>query len=204
MTRLPAREFQGRRMTDERRDDLLDALLDLVLDDGFGSLTMDSLAAHVRCSKTTLYTLGSTKESLVAALYRRFFRQATAAIDVRIAPITSERQRIAEYLAGIGDEMSRMSAACYADMMQLRATRDIYEVNSQAAATRVRGFIEDGIASGEFRAANARFVGESVWLLIDGILHGVLLERTGLTSGQAYNEIASLVLNALTKPSASR
>ena len=60
-------------------------------------------------------------------------------------------------------------------------------------------FIEDGIGSGEFRATNARFIGESVSLLIDGIMHGILLERTDLTSGQAYSELGSLVLNALTK-----
>ena len=62
----------------------------------------------------------------------------------------------------------------------------------------MKGLIEEGIDTGEFRAANARFVGESVGLLIDAIMHGVLLDRTGLTSGQAYNEIATLVLNALT------
>jgi AcrR family transcriptional regulator len=185
-------------MNDERRDRLLGTLRALVLERGFSTMTMDDFAAHARCSKTTLYALGSSKESLVATLYRGFFREATSTIEDRITPIESERARIAEYLSAVGDEMSRMSAACYDDMMQLRVTRDIYEVNSQAAATRVRGFIEDGIASGEFRATNARFVGESVWLLIEGILHGVLLERTGLSSGQAYNEIAALVLHALT------
>ena len=137
----------------------------------------------------------------MAALYRRFFRQATSTIEARIEGIGSERARVAEYLTGVGDEMSRMSPDCYDDMIKLRATRDIYELNSEAAATCVRSFIEDGIASGEFRATNARFLGEAVWLLIEGILHGVLLERTGLTSGQAYNEIGTLVLNALTNQS---
>jgi len=185
-------------MNDQRRHALLDALQEMVLEHGFSRLTMDEFAAHARCSKTTLYALGSSKESLVAALYRRFFRLATSTIEERIDKVTPERARIAEYLSAVGDEMSRMSPACYDDMMQLRATRDIYELNSKAAATRVRGFIEDGIASGEFRAANARFVGEVVRVLIDSILHGVLLDRTGLTSGQAYSEIGNLVLNALT------
>jgi AcrR family transcriptional regulator len=191
-------------MIDKRRDALLDTLKDMVLEHGFTRLTMDDFAAHARCSKTTLYALGSSKESLVAALYRRFFRLATSTIEARIANIRPERARIGQYLTAIGDEMSRMSPFCYDDMMQLRATRDIYELNSKAAATRVRGFIEDGIASGEFRAANARFVGESVRVLIDAILHGILLDRTGLTSGQAYSEIGNLVLNALTNQGSSR
>ena len=108
----------------------------------------------------------------------------------------------AEYLTGVGDEMSRMSPDCYDDMIKLRATRDIYELNSEAAATLRaelhRGRDRLGPVPG---ATNARFLGEAVWLLIEGILHGVLLERTGLTSGQAYNEIGTLVLNALTNQS---
>lgn len=197
-TPVAARQFQGRRMDDSRRGSLLDALLALVLAEGFAALTMDSFAAHARCSKTTLYALGSTKEALVATLYRRFFREATEAIDERIGRVATQRHRISEYLAGIGDEMSRMSPVCYDDMTQLPTTHAIYEVNSRAASNRVKRMIEDGIAAGEFRAANARFVGESVGLLIDAIMHGVLLQRTGLTSGRAYNEIATLVLNALT------
>jgi AcrR family transcriptional regulator len=173
-------------------------LAGLVLEHGFSTFTMDDFAARARCSKTTLYALGPSKQDLVATLYRRFFRDATTTIEARIFDIPSERARIAEYLSAVGEAMSRMSPACYDDMMHLRSTRQIYELNSEAAARRVRSFIDAGIRSGEFRATNARFVGESVWLLIDGILHGVLLERTGLTSGQAYNEIAALVLNALT------
>lgn len=199
-TPVVARRFQGRRMDDSRREAMLDSLLALVLEQGFAALTMDAFAAQARCSKTTLYALGADKERLVATLYRRFFRQATDAITARIAPIATERQRIAEYLAAIGDEMSRMSPECYTDMTQHEATSAIYGLNSRAAANRVKDFIEDGIATGEFRAANARFVGESVGLLIDAIMHGTLLRRTGLSSGRAYNEIATLVLNALTNP----
>src|SRR5205807_8888810 len=116
--------------------------------------------------------LSSTKESLVATLFRRFFRDATSRIEQRIAGVDPERARIAEYLSAVGDEMSRMSPACYDDVMQLRVSRDVYEVNSDAAARRVRGMIEDGIAAGEFRASNARFIGEAVALLIDSVMHG--------------------------------
>jgi hypothetical protein len=54
------------------------------------------------------------------------------------------------------------------------------------------------VASRSFREVNAQFVGEAVSLLIEGIMHGGLLERTGLSSGDAYVELGSLVLSALT------
>jgi AcrR family transcriptional regulator len=159
---------------------------------------MDTFASHAHCSKTTIYTLGVDKEQLVATLYRRFFREATATIEERIAPIATERERIATYLDAIGSHMSRMSNACYIDMTQHDATLEIYGTNARVSAERVRLFIERGISTGEFGGTNAHFIGEAVWLLIEGIHHGVLLDRTHLTSGQAYREIAELVLKALT------
>jgi hypothetical protein len=78
------------------------------------------------------------------------------------------------------------------------ATGEIYAVNSAAAARRVREYIRDGVADGTFRAVHAEFVGEAVSLLIDGIQHGELLARTGLSSGDAFTELSDLVLAALT------
>ena len=52
--------------------------------------------------------------------------------------------------------------------------------------------------SGAFRAINAEFVGAAVSLLIDGIQHGELLDRSGLSMADAYTELGGLVLAALT------
>jgi ribose transport system substrate-binding protein len=187
-----------RRMSDARRDELLDQVENLILAHGFTAFTMDDLAAQVKCSKSTLYALSPSKESLVATIIRRFFDRVDSLVERQVALIHSQRERVAVYLSALGHAMKRMSGACYEDMMLLPVTREIYEVNSQSAADRVHEFIERGIEDNEFRAANARFIGKAVSLLIDGIQHGLLLDETGLTSGDAYAELGSLVLNALT------
>jgi len=80
------------------------------------------------------------------------------------------------------------------------ATAELYARHSLAAAHRVRESIQDGVASGAFRAVNADFVGAAVSLLIDGIQHGELLDRSGLSMADAYTELGALVLAALTNP----
>jgi AcrR family transcriptional regulator len=190
-----------RRLEEARREELLSRIQDLVLAEGFARLTVDDLAARLQCSKSTLYAISSSKESLVTLAIRHFFRDATAHIEDRIAGIADAAERIAAYLAGVGAEMRRLSPACYDDMVASDATRDVYALNSAAAARRVRGFIRDGIADGRFRSVHAEFVGEAVGLLIDGIQHGELLKRTGLSSGDAYTELSDLVLAALTNKS---
>jgi len=190
-----------RRINVARRQELLRRLQDLVLAEGFALLTVDDIAARMQCSKSTLYALSSSREYLVTTAVKHFFRDATARIEDRIAGIGDPAERIAVYLAAVGTEMRRMSPACYADMVSHDSTSGIYAVNSAAAARRVREFIREGIDAGMFRPVHAEFVGEAVGLLIDGIQHGQLLARTGLSSGDAFTELSDVVLAALTNMS---
>lgn len=186
-----------RRVDEQRREAVLLELENLLLREGFSRLTVNGMAARLQCSKSTLYAIASSKEQLVAAAIRNFFREATERIETKIAGIEDPRERIPVYLASIGAEMSRMSVACYADMTATDVTWEIYRVNSRAAAERVRHFVQEGVKAGAFRRVHADFVSEVVGVVIDSIQHGELLSRTGLTSGDAYGELSALVLNAL-------
>lgn len=193
-----------RRIDSARREELIQRLQDLVLSEGFAQLTVDDLAARLQCSKSTLYAISSSKEYLVTAVLKRFFRIAAERVEERIADIADPSERIAAYLAAVGSEMRAMSTACYADMVSHDSTREIYAINSAAAARRVREFIQEGLQAGSFRAVHAEFVGEAVSLLIEGIQHGELLERTDLSSGDAFTELGDLVLAALTNKAQGR
>jgi AcrR family transcriptional regulator len=200
--RRPGTPTKGRRHIDDtRREQLLGQVQEIVLAEGFARLTVDDIAARLQCSKSTLYAVSSSKEHLVVSALRHFFRDATTQTEQRVAREADPSRRIATYLAGVGTEMRKMSHACYEDMVANDATSEIYAVNSAAAARRVREYIRDGVADGTFRAVHAEFVGEAVSLLIDGIQHGELLSRTGLSSGDAFTELSDLVLAALTNKS---
>jgi AcrR family transcriptional regulator len=194
---LRTERVQRRRIDDTRKDALLERLKEVILKDGFSALTVDELASRLQCSKATLYAISSSKEYLVTTVLRRFFRDATRRIENRVGRVADPSKRIAAYLAGVGTEMRRMSPTCYADMVSHDSTRDIYGVNSHAASERVRQYIQEGVEAGSFRTVNAEFVGEAVSLLIDGIQHGELLERTHLTSGDAFTALSDLVVAAL-------
>jgi AcrR family transcriptional regulator len=187
-----------RRVENERREELLARLQELLVAEGFAHLTVDDLAARLQCSKSTLYAISSSKEFLVTTVLKRFFRLAAERVEARVVSIARPSEQIAAYLTAVGTEMRGMSTTCYADMMAHDSTREIYAINSAAAARRVREYIQHGIGAGEFRALHAEFVGECVSLLIEGIQHGELLERTGLSSGDAFTELGELVLAALT------
>lgn len=198
MARRPRTTKARRRMSAERREEMLQRLENLFLAEGFSALTIDDIAARMQCSKSTLYAIASSKEQLVTATMKRFFRNAAAFVEENVARITDPREQIATYLASVGDRMRRMSAACYNDMTSFEATDEIYQLNARASARRVRELVREGADAGMFRQVHAEFVAEATSLIIDGIMHGELLERTGLSSGDAYVELSTLVLDALT------
>jgi hypothetical protein len=99
--------------------------------------------------------------------------------------------------AGVGSAMSRCSPTFYSDMVGYAPTAAIYAQNSTAAARRARELIEAGVPAGALRAVDGNFAGQLIALAIDGIQSGALLGNTGLTAGQAYGEMADLLLHGL-------
>ncbi|WP_447590422.1 TetR/AcrR family transcriptional regulator [Microbacterium lacticum] len=186
-----------RRSTEERRSLLLDRLEEIYLAEGFSSITIDDLCRRLGCSKTTLYSVADSREQIIQAVTRHFFARATETIEREVAGETDAGRRVVRYLTGVGAAMRRNSIAFYVDMVSYEPTASIYRLNSDAAATRVRGFIEEGVAAGQFRKANAALAGQAIALLIEGVQSGELLERTGLTAGEAFSELGELIVNGL-------
>lgn len=195
---MPTVQRPRRSDQEARRQELLAQLEAIFLVEGFRDLTVDDLAARLRISKTTLYTVASTREQIVVAVMKRFFREAVTRIESAVAAADDPAERIAAYLHTVGREMQRRSAACYADMIAYQPTAELYRRNGQASSDRIRSLIQEGVDAGVFRDVHGHFVGEAVALLIEGIIDGRLLRRTGLSSPEAWEELSSFALSALT------
>jgi AcrR family transcriptional regulator len=192
------RRTPRRRIVDTTRlDELRRRAEDIILSEGFTSVTMDELAQRLGCSKATLYSLAPTKEQLVLTVTRRFFKNAAAEIENAVAAEPDHRQRIRTYLDGVGTAMRRHSRAFYDDMVGYEPTAQIYRRNSAAAAARVRELIDDGARAGAFRQVNGPFAAQVIAVAIDAVQSGVLLESTGLSAGDAFSQLGDLLLDGL-------
>jgi AcrR family transcriptional regulator len=179
------------------RDALLVELLALFLAEGFGDFTLAQLAARLRCSKTTLYGLGHSKEQLTANALKRFFRDATAAVEARTAEADDPADRIATYLRAVAEQLRAASPTFMADLAAHPRAREIYERNTALAAERVAELIADGVRSGAFRDVHAAFVADTVAATMQRIQTGQVLAATGFHDADAYAELAGLVLDGI-------
>jgi AcrR family transcriptional regulator len=180
--------------TQARREELLDQLVALALDQGFAEVTLDELARRLHCSKSTLYGIAASKEQLVVAAVKRFFQRATAAVEQRVAPPADHREQISAYLLAVAEQLQPASPAFFADVAAFAPAREIYERNTRSAAARVQQLVSEGVAAGTVRPVHASFVGAAVASVMAAIHRGDITAATGLDDAAAYRELATLVV----------
>ncbi|MFD1814756.1 TetR/AcrR family transcriptional regulator [Rhodococcus gannanensis] len=180
-----------------RRAQLLDQLVELLLAEGFAHLTLDEIAGRLRCSKSTLYTLASSKEQLVRAATVHYFRAATERVERAVGEATGAHARIRAYLEAVGEQLRPASLQFMTDLAQSDSARPVYERNTEIAAGRVRELITDGVESGEFRDVHAAFVADVTTATMVRIQRRQVAEATGLDDARAYRELAALVTTGL-------
>src|SRR4029450_851527 len=127
-----------RRLTSRQRH-LRDALVDLVIAQGFSHLTMDQFAGQLNCSKRTLYALASSKEQLAVLAVRQFFKRATEQVEAAIARTRAPAKRVTRYLEAVAEALRPASRAFRDDIANFRLATEIYEQNTLAAGRRGRG-----------------------------------------------------------------
>ena len=119
-----------------RRRDLLDELVELFLAEGFQQFTLADLAGRLRCSKTTLYGLGHSKEEVTINAIRRFFRVSATQVEARTSAVRDPAERITEYLLAVAAALRPACPAFMADLAAHPRAREVYERNTAYAAER--------------------------------------------------------------------
>ncbi len=181
-----------------RHAELFDELLAVFLAEGFAHLTLDAIAARLRCSKSTLYNLAPSKGELVRATTIGFFRRAAHDVETAVAEHDDPRERITVYLSAVGDALSAASARWLTDVSAFAPAREAYEQNTRIAARRVKELIDAGVAAGEFRDVHAAFAADLAATAMVRIQQGHVREATGLDDARAYRELAAILTAGVT------
>ena len=182
-----------------RREQLFDALVELLLAEGFAHLTLDDVAARLRCSKRTLYALADSKEQLVRAAVVHFFRGATERVEAAVAARGDAAERVGAYLRAVATELAPASARFFDDVAGFPPAAEVYERNTRAAARRMQQLVDEGVAAGAFRHVHAGFVADVVTAVMVRIQQRQVAAATGLDDADAYARLAELLLHGLAR-----
>ncbi len=133
-----------------RHREVLDELETLFLREGFSGLSVRELAAHVGCSRRTLYEVAPSKDELVLIVLDRFLhrvgRDALDAIDTT----RSYADQITAYFLG-GLELQRLTHVFGEDLADDAAMRRLFDRHYGFVMAVTEQLVTDGVAAGEFR-----------------------------------------------------
>jgi AcrR family transcriptional regulator len=175
-----------------RRSTLLRSMVEQFVSGGFLHLSVDDMARYARCSKSSLYVLGSSKEQIILAVVRAFFREATDWIAGRLDNSLSPEDQIGEYLRLIAQALSPASVQFFRDVDAYAPARDVYQQNTRIASDYVRALVHEAV--GNRSPIDALFVGTVAGLVMNAIQRNVIEESTGLDDVAAYRALADLIV----------
>lgn len=181
----------------DRRAELFDAVVEMFLSRGFIDVTLDDVATHCGCSKSTLYKLVDSREQLIRSVVVHFFRRATEDVEREVATATGARDRITAYLSAVGAALDVASDAFMADVNSHAAAREVYARNTRIATRRVSELIGEGVAAGEFRPVHAAFAADMAATMMVRIQRRAVRREVGLDDASAYRELAAMLTAGL-------
>jgi AcrR family transcriptional regulator len=86
----PSRTYAARLAPEERRTQLLDAALGLIVEQGYDGVSMDAIAKRAGVSKPVVYDAFGSRESFFAALLDREEARALEAIAAAMPPVAAD------------------------------------------------------------------------------------------------------------------
>ncbi len=179
-----------------RHREVLDELEALFLREGFSGFSVRELAAHVGCSRRTLYEVAPSKDELVLIVFDRFLhRVGRAALDA-IDTTRSYSSQITSYFLG-GIELQRLSHVFGEDLADDAAARRLFDRHYGYVMAVTEQLVADGVEAGEFRQVDPAIVA--------GVLAGAgqffnqpdVLSDTGLDLERAIAGALDIVVRSI-------
>lgn len=106
---LTAPDGRSRRMPrEQRREQLLDVALKIVVERGYGALSMEAVAREAEIAKTVVYTAFGNSDGILDALFERTQDRALATIigampaNISENPLEVVGRSLRKYLEGVG------------------------------------------------------------------------------------------------------
>ena len=187
-----------RRATPSRRGaELLDALEDMVLREGYAALGVAEIARRLCCSKRTLYELAPSKRELVLLILDRFFAGIRLDASVACESAHDAQNRIYAYLQAGVRAAERLSPTTVTDIHRWPPARAIWREHVRLRVEGLTRLIDNGMRDGVFRKIPPAFVAEMVFASINRLREPGFYDSTDLTISEAFDELYGMVLAAL-------
>ena len=192
MTVLPRRDWRQ-----ERRQKILAAAAELFGANPYDSVQMRDVAARAEVGKPTLYRYFPSKEELFLEVFKsgldRLDSEVAAILKDREQPVRSLERLLEALLNALGGQVAALRMLTDDQSAVMRRWRNEFRRRRRPFVEAARTILEQGIASGEFRAVDL----EAVPSMLIGIVRGGLIGTDRLPRERFAAAMIDLVVHAL-------
>lgn len=194
-------------MSEERIQQIIEAALTVFARQGFAQARMEDIAHVAGLSKAALYLYFKSKDAIIAAILKVFFRQEMRFLRMGIAPGQSASDQLWELVRQIGNVLEHMKPLLpiafefYAIAGRRQDVRQFLFEFYEDYVTMLAATIEQGIARGEFRPVDVRSVAVAIIALLEGLVLLWMLSPTALEWNTQAESAMQLVLSGLSPSS---
>jgi AcrR family transcriptional regulator len=161
-------------VSDQRKDQILNAAEQVFTKKGLDQTRMDDIAKKTGLSKGTLYLYFKSKDDLIIAILDRIFQGAFKQLDARkkdqlsaaeaVAQFTEEAIRDYKYMLRILPIAYEFLALAFRNKTVQKALKEYFRIYMEVLVP----IIQRGIDSGEFRQVNAQDVAIAAGAIYEG------------------------------------
>jgi AcrR family transcriptional regulator len=188
------------RPDERRRQELLEQIEAIILAEGFRDLGIGELASRLNCSRSTLYKLAPSKVELIRSAFADFSQRGITEAEADADKEPSAAAKISTFVRTIQKWQAKGSFEFWRDVHDFDITRGVLDLRSARGYKIIQRYMDEGIASGEFRHANTTFLSYLSWMAARAARDPEVLERSGLTAGDAMGEVGRFVVYGMMKP----
>jgi AcrR family transcriptional regulator len=192
-----AREGRRTRGYTDRQSQLLDALEEVFLQEGFTHLTIGDMVARLRCSRRTIYSVAPSREELILIVIDRLLNRMGVEANAVAASHDDPGDAIEAYLGTGVTTLSRATPAFNEDIESYLPTRHLYDRHLNVALKVLGDLVEVGIGKGVFRPLRAALIAEILASAVDCIRKPTVLIRAEVSHSEALSDLSMLIRHGL-------
>ncbi|MBK8630602.1 MAG: TetR/AcrR family transcriptional regulator [Sphingomonadales bacterium] len=181
----------------DRQKELLADLEALFFASGFRTITVDEIAARLKCSKRTLYEIAPSKQELFVLVIESWLDRIRHKGWQGALKHDDPEQRMMAYLEPGVIETRAASRQFLADLQSYRPALTLLEAHQAQRTNVLMEIIEDGISRGRFKPFHSALVAEIFLAAVNRINEPAMLEQTGVEFSQAFDEFFRILTTGL-------
>ncbi len=181
-----------------RGREILDAIEEWIVEEGFGSLTIEKIVARLKCSRSTLYDLAPSREELVLVVVDRRLRRIGAIKHERLEELDDPAAKIRLLIGSQDLHIQATGLRFMEDVAKAPAVQRLISDHLRYGVAQLRDLVEQGIRSGQFhQTLDSRIVAETIDASLSRIQNPVVLRESGTSFDDASRALATLLLDGL-------